>query len=42
VKDGFRETVSKLVDMDGSLKEISGKQEEMIVETRDGFKELSA
>ncbi len=41
VKDGFKETVSKLVGMDGSLKEISGKQDEMIAEMRDGFKELS-
>ncbi|MDD2753965.1 MAG: hypothetical protein PHS80_00420 [Methanothrix sp.] len=41
VKDGFKETVSKLGGMDGSLKEISQKQDEMIVETRAGFKELS-
>ena len=41
VKDGFKETVSKLGDMDGSLKEISQKQDEMIVEMRGGFKELS-
>jgi len=41
VKDGFKETVSKLGGMDGSLKEISKKQDEMIVEMRGGFKELS-
>ena len=41
VKDGFKETVSKLGGMDGSLKEISQKQDEMIVEMRGGFKELS-
>jgi len=41
VKDGFKETVSKLGGMDGSLKEISKKQDEMIAETRGGFKELS-
>jgi acylphosphatase len=41
VKDGFKETVSKLGGMDGSLKEISQKQDEMIVEMRCGFKELS-
>ena len=41
VKDGFKETVSKLGDMDGSLKEISQKQDEMIVEMRSGFKELA-
>jgi acylphosphatase len=41
VKDGFKETVSKLGGMDGSLKEISRKQDEMIVEMRTGFKELS-
>lgn len=41
VKDGFRETVSKLGGMDGSLKEIFQKQDEMIVEMRGGFKELS-
>lgn len=41
VKDGFKETVSKLGGMDGSLKEISQKQDEMIAETRAGFKELS-
>ena len=39
VKDGFKETVSKLGGMDGSLKEISRKQGEMIAETRGGFKE---
>jgi len=39
VKDGFKETVSKLGGMDGSLKEISRKQDEMIAETRAGFKE---
>ena len=32
VKDGFKETVSKLGGMDDSLKEISQKQDEMIVE----------
>ena len=41
MKDGFKETVSKLGGMDGSLKEISQKQDEMIVEMRGGFKELS-
>jgi len=41
VKDGFKDTVSKLGGMDGSLKEISKKQDEMIVEMRGGFKELS-
>ena len=41
VKDGFKETVSKLGGMDGSLKEISQKQDEMIVEMRGGFKDLS-
>jgi acylphosphatase len=41
VKDGFKETVSKLGGMDSSLKEISQKQDEMIVEMRGGFKELS-
>jgi acylphosphatase len=41
LKDGFKETVSKLGGMDGSLKEISQKQDEMIVEMRSGFKELS-
>jgi acylphosphatase len=41
VKDGFKETVSKLGGMDSSLKEISQKQDEMIVEMRSGFKELS-
>ncbi|MCX6679187.1 MAG: acylphosphatase [Methanothrix sp.] len=41
VKDGFKETVSKLGGMDGSLKEISQKQDEMIVEMRGGFKELA-
>jgi acylphosphatase len=41
VKDGFKETVSKLGGMDGSLKEIYQKQDEMIVEMRGGFKELS-
>ena len=41
VKDGFKETVSKLGGMDGSLKEISQKQDEMIGEMRGGFKELS-
>ena len=41
VKNGFKETVSKLGGMDGSLKEISQKQDEMIVEMRGGFKELS-
>jgi acylphosphatase len=39
VKDGFKETVSKLGGMDGSLKYISQKQDEMIVETSGGFKE---
>jgi acylphosphatase len=42
VKDGFKETVSKLGGMDGSLKEISQKQDEMIVETSGGFKENNA
>ena len=41
VKDGFKETVSKLGGMDGSLKDISQKQDEMIAEMRGGFKELS-
>ena len=41
VKNGFKETVSKLGGMDGSLKEISQKQDEMIVEMRGGFKELA-
>ena len=41
VKDGFKETVSELGGMDSSLKEISQKQDEMIVEMRGGFKELS-
>jgi hypothetical protein len=39
VKDGSKETVSKLGGMEGSLKEISRKQDEMIAETRAGFKE---
>ncbi len=42
VKDGFKETVSKLGGMDSSLKEISQKQDEMIAETRGGFKENNA